>query len=253
MNPGSAMRRADWSLEPSVPHSAAAAASEDSTRVVSPICPSVTVRRAVSPADIDTARRLQAEVYLARHYIEPSDMVDGLIGVHLDPWVASSVYFVAVDPDGMPLAVSRQISARRVDQLPTMALGGLDPEVTAQLCRQGDDGVVEISALAVRPGAPNGTATLLYAGMWEHSRRRLHTAWVMAVHPVVWTHLNTSLGPVLEAFGPTLWYLGSNVVPAVLWTDTTATTIAGYVPESPSPRRQGLVSLFPASVARRVR
>lgn len=212
----------------------------------------VSVDVARRPGDIDAARRLHAEVYLAKGYVTQAEVVDGLIVPDVDPWVADSTYFLARDDLGEPVGVSRQITPPRVEQLPTMGMRELHPAVDAQLRRQPPHSVVEISALAVRRWADRLAATLLYSCMWERSRRLGHRAWVMSVHPVVWEQLNRSLGPVLEAFGPTQWYLGSDVIPSFVWMDRTAAIIAAHAATlPPGPRRELLPSLFPPSTAKR--
>lgn len=213
----------------------------------------VAVTVAKQKSDIQAARRLHAELFLAQGYVDEADLVDGFIGSRVDPWVAASTYFLARDRKGACIGVCRQISSPTAAHLPTMRMKQLNRSVTRQLRRQMNGAVVEISALGVVPGADPFTATLLYSCMWAYSRYR-HSAWVMSVHPMVWTHLTASLGPVLEVFGPTQWYMGSDVIPSVLWTDSTSSTIMKHAEGlPPGQSRRALPVLFPPNPTPRMR
>jgi hypothetical protein len=212
----------------------------------------VSARRITDADEILAARRLHAATYLAKRYVEPHDIVDGLIGSHIDPWATYSTYFLARDAEGAPVGVGRHIQAPRVGDLPALALDRLDASMTADIRRQGSHLVVEISALAVAAGAPAGTSISLYSAMWEHGIACGHTAWVMSVHPAVARLLTGTFGPVLTPFGPRQWFMGSDVVPAVLWTDTFADTVASHAPTLADPLlRRSLPLLFPHNAARR--
>ena len=64
-----------------------------------PVC----ARLVREPHEILLARRLHAAVYLAKRYVEPHDVVDGVIGASVDPWTDSSAYFLARDVAGTPV------------------------------------------------------------------------------------------------------------------------------------------------------
>jgi hypothetical protein len=182
--------------------------------------PYQTAQLIATGAEILQARRLHASVYLASGFVAPEDLAaDGTIGVHKDPWPAVSAYF-AVIHDGIVTATARQICVYDAAQLPALRLSELDQAEVAKVLDLAPDAVVEISALAAGAEARGPDVTAVYSRMWRESVERGHQVWVMAVDRRLYAHLRRAYcGRALRPIGPAQHYLGSLVVPAVLWCD----------------------------------
>jgi hypothetical protein len=195
---------------------AAADAEGDAESVLRPYR---TGRLLTSEVEILQARRLHAAVFLDRHFIAPQDIADdGTIGPAKDPWPANSTYF-AVYRGGVVVATARQISLARPADLAAVRRPGLDPREVARILALPSSEVVEISALAARRGLAQGSdVTAVYVRMWQESLTRGHQVWVMAVDVGVFARLrHLFCGDAIRPIGPHQHYLGSTVVPAVLW------------------------------------
>lgn len=178
----------------------------------------IPARRLDSPTDIRAARLLHASTYLSRGYITLGDLaVDGTVSEHVDPWPNRSTYF-GVHRDGELVATARQITARSVDALPAMQLDGLYTEQTELLRAAPPGAVVEISALAKNAAAGAFDIVSVYSGMWMESLRHRHLAWLMAADLALFKHLRRYItGTSARQVGPRQQYMGSIVVPAVIW------------------------------------
>jgi hypothetical protein len=180
-----------------------------------------TARILTSDVEILEARRLHASVYVANGFIAPEDVgPDGTIGAGKDPWPAVSCYF-AVTRGGAVMATARQISIATPEELPALRRSGLDAIEVARILDRAPGAVVEISALAARRGsARSSDVTAVYVRMWQESIERRHRVWVMAVDQRLFVHLrNAFCGRAIRPIGPAQDYLGSIVVPAVVWCD----------------------------------
>ena len=216
------------------------------------IAPYLTASLLTRDDDVLAARQLLAQVYLATGFIDDGDLAgDGTLGLRHDPWVESSSYY-AVTRDGAPVATARQISAADVTQLPALQLAQLDAEMVADLVAQPAGAVVEISALARARRGSSADVAAIYVRMWSESLRRGHRAWVMAVDLRVLELLrNMFAGAAIRPLGPPQEYLGSTVVPAVLWCDDLPPQQLRMAQESDgaNPLTVLLPRLFPAALA----
>ena len=212
----------------------------------------VTVEQVRTDEDVWDARRLHADVYLERHYVEPPDLRGGVLSADVDPWAGISTYFIARDHHRHPVGVGRQIQFDDPGRLPAMSLSNLDDVARRHVLRQGGHAVVEISALAVRRRAPRFTSLALYAAMWARSIEQEHTAWVMAIHPSLARSIVGSLGPVISPLGPPQWFMGSDVIPGIIWTDRGAGIVAcAAAGHKLAPLRARLPELFPENPTER--
>lgn len=176
-----------------------------------------TARRLTSVEDVLAARRLQAAVYVARGFISPADVgVDGTISAAVDPWSGRSTHFGVVR-ETVAVAVARQIAVQDLGALPSLRLAGLAGEEVGRIRGLAPRQVVEISGLARGSRTPSSDVVAVYVSMWLWSLNR-HRVWVMAVDVRVFKLLRVLIcGHALRQIGPVQPYMGSPVVPAVLW------------------------------------
>lgn len=179
-----------------------------------------TARRLSSDAEILAARRLNAEVYLASGFISITDIgADGTIDSSLDGWSSASDYF-AVMRDGSAVATARQITSGEPDRLPALSLADLAASEVQMIRDLPAGSAVEISGLARSSDTPSSDVVAVYVRMWRESLLRRHRVWVMGVDVRVFELLRALLcGAAIRRIGPDQEYLGSKVVPAVIWCD----------------------------------
>ena len=206
-------------------------------------------RRLSSETDIQAARNLHASAYVAKGFVTAEDLAaDGTIGRHKDPWVAGTFRGDSIS------VTARQISLADHDALPALGLNGLDPGEAERIRDLPADDVVEISALASRRGAFSTDVVAVYVRMWQESMERRHRAWVMAVDLPLFGHLrNTVCGNAIRSIGSEQLYLGSVVVPAVIWCDELGPEQRRMArsPGGRRPPRSLLPQLFPSSAPSR--
>lgn len=169
------------------------------------------------------AQRLHARIYLDRKYIKPNEVSgDGRIAASVDRYRNQSDYFVlvdATDPKGKILATARQIHAVHGQghrSFPTVKQLKLYPEMNQLIRSIEPDKIVEISALAKEHGVDPRSIMLLYRAMWHHSLRRRHSIWLMACDAGVFSRLKELFGDAFIRIGDNSYYMGSEVVPAML-------------------------------------
>jgi N-acyl amino acid synthase FeeM len=179
-----------------------------------------TARLVGSSAEVLAARRLQAEVYLASGFVSAEDVTPaGTLSAGVDSWSDSCTYF-AVMRDGAAVATARQIHSPDPDRLPAFGLDGLYPEDLYRIRYLPAGSAVEISALARHRSAKSSDVVAIYSRMWRESLERKHRAWVMAVDVKVFELLRKMIcGSAIRPIGPPQDYMGSMVVPAVIWCD----------------------------------
>jgi hypothetical protein len=179
-----------------------------------------TARLLSSDTEILAARRLQADVFVASGFISAADVTaDGIAGTGVDPWAGSSEYF-AVMRDGAAVATARQITLPDSDRLPALSLGNLADNELHRIHDLPSKAVAEISGLARRRDALSSDVVAVYVSMWQESMRREHQVWVMAVDVRVFDLLqNAMCGKAIRKIGAAQHYMGSSVVPAVIWFD----------------------------------
>jgi hypothetical protein len=212
-------------LDPAPASVAASAAAQiidlrraDPDHLEAALQPFRTARLLTSPSEITEARRLHASTYVDREFVSAADLApDGTIGPDKDPWPAMSTYFGVLSGD-VVMATARQIELPEPDRLPTMGLTRLSGDELRQVRDLPAQSVVEISALARRPEAPSAHVVAIYSRMWQESLARGHRVWLMAVDLPLFSQLRRFFcGDALRPIGPRQEYLGSVVVPAVVW------------------------------------
>lgn len=172
---------------------------------------------------IDAAQRLHAKIYLRRKYVTPDDISeDGRLNETADPYTNQSKYFVLtnqLNKHPRVLATARQIhnvAGKGHDSFPTVKQLKLYPEMEQAIRAIDPSKCVEISALAKDHGVdPRGTM-MLYRTMWHHSLRNGHRIWLMACDAKVFDHLKSLFGESFTRIGDNTYYMGSEVVPAML-------------------------------------
>lgn len=187
------------------------------------LAPFQTGRLLTSADQILAARRLHASVYLAKRFIQQSDLApDGTISATIDPWHARSTHF-GVLRRGEMVATARHIAVSSPYGLPALHLQDLHGAALEAIGSLPHSSVVEISALARSPRATSDDVMALYVSMWQRSMTLHHQVWVLAVDRPVFHYLRRYFcGHAVRAIGPEQYYLGSIVVPAVIWTHDVA-------------------------------
>jgi hypothetical protein len=172
------------------------------------------------------AQRLHASVYLRYKYISASDVLeDGRIDLNQDPYQEHSLYFVVAENTSAGekvVATARQIFPKPKighNSFPLMSKLPIYPEARSQLMKLEPNDYVEISALAKAKGYSSYAVLLLYRAMWHYSIAKNHKAWLMACDSSVYSRLKFLFGPALTEIGDETYYMGSNVIPAMLEID----------------------------------
>lgn len=165
------------------------------------------------PDDIKRARRLQAQCYLRRHYVNEIQ-ADGTID---DPWVDTATYFGARKSCGQIVGVSRLIPQPVRSQLPVHRDFDLDEYYDDWILQATPGGLFEVSALAVAPrcGFTGGRRVLdaLIGAMSSYSLKAGAPYWVAALDAKVFHHLRRVHDANLTQMGPSRMYMGSITVP----------------------------------------
>ncbi|HEV2412855.1 MAG TPA: hypothetical protein VGS28_03550 [Candidatus Saccharimonadales bacterium] len=169
---------------------------------------------------IESARRLQAEVYLKRNFVAPSDIEGGVLSSKADPYAHHSQYFVVIDRHTKEIvATARQIRADKKKGISSFPIvGHVNLYIRAQhmLSKHRPEECVEISALAKQYNASSFAPLLLYRAMWHHSLVERDKIWFMACDPRLYERLRLLFGPAIQKAGPVTAYPGADVVPAIL-------------------------------------
>lgn len=221
---------------------------DDAFEVDSFLRPYQTAHRLSSEAEILAARRLHAEVFVASGFISIDDVdPDGTVDVQMDPWSDTCEYFAVLHED-VAAATARQIGSDDPSQLPALGLADLADDEVRRICDLPAGAAVEISALARRSGTPSSDVVAVYVQMWRASLLRGHRVWVMSVDVRVFGLLRALLcGKALRRIGPDQEYMGSAVVPAVMWFDEVSAEHhrLSETASSPASLRSLLPRLFP--------
>lgn len=166
------------------------------------------------------AKKLHADVYLYRNFVEEKDIVNGLLSPKIDPYHPHSQYFVVIDKrTGRLVATARQIYEHRGKRHRSFAMFNHTPlyRRATKLITKYDPGLcVEISGLAKHKGVSKLAPLLLYRAMWQYSLEQGHELWLLASDVRLFIRLKLLFGPAIRKAGPVTFYLGSDVVPAVL-------------------------------------
>jgi len=178
------------------------------------------------PDTLLEAKRLNAEVYLRKGFIEQGDLnKEGIISLRADPHQAHSRYFAAIgDLDGKNrvLATARQINYKPsagIDSLPLLSRTRVYPEFLKDIKTEGLENYVEISALVKHSSASIVAPFLVYREMLRYSDRQSHKKWIMALDIAVCKHLESFFGGSIEPIGERTPYPGGDVIPMCLRLD----------------------------------
>lgn len=170
------------------------------------------------------AKKLHADVYLYRKFITEKDVKDGFIKAQLDPYSNHSQYFVVLDKKNKNIiATARQIQVRGAkghDSFAMMLHTPLYMRAQRAIRRYAPEDCVEISGLAKYRGVSKLAPLLLYRQMWQHSIENHHKLWLLACDVKLFLRLKLLFGPAIQRAGPVTFYLGSDVVPAMLKIDS---------------------------------
>jgi len=171
---------------------------------------------------VDAAKKLHAETYLRRGYIEPKHIdKTGVINRKYDPHQDHSTYFVVRNREEV-VATARQI---RVNgdaghaSFPTMAKINIYKTVKAALEGINPIFVVEISGLAKSQGTQPMAVLMLYRTMWQYSLRHEHRIWLASIDEGAYSRLKFLFGDALVRIGNSTFYMGSIVIPVMLEVD----------------------------------
>lgn len=173
---------------------------------------------------LTAAKRLHAEVYLYRNFITNKDVRDGVIVPRVDPYQPHSQYFVVLNKKSTRIiATARQIQAKKAKGHQSFAMvthTRLYERAQKTILRYPAVDCVEISGLAKHRGVSKLAPLLLYRAMLNHSIDQEHKLWLLACDVKLYIRLKLLFGPAIQKAGPATFYLGSNVVPAILRLET---------------------------------
>lgn len=182
------------------------------------------VFKVTSKEYLDAAKKLHADVYLYRKFITEKDIKDGFIKPKLDPYSAHSQYFVVINKKNTQIiATARQIQVKKVkghDSFAMMTHTPLYDRARRAIAQHAPEDCVEISGLAKYRGVSKLAPLLLYRAMWKHSVQSNHRLWLLACDVKLFVRLKLLFGPAIQRAGPVTFYLGSDVVPAMLKIDS---------------------------------
>jgi len=171
---------------------------------------------------IEEAKRLHAKVYLFRNYITEKDLnKNKVLHKKADPYQDHSNYFVVRHHNAKTrtvVATARQIVATKHghSSFPTMKELELYPEMRKAIEAVDPSKCVEISGLAKMHGVSSTATLTLYRTLWHHSLRRGHHIWLVACDAQVYKKLHFLFGKAFVRIGDNAFYMGSEVVPAML-------------------------------------
>lgn len=174
----------------------------------------------LSPAMLAKAKKLHAEIYLERSFINPIDVgPEGFMHVSSDPHQQHSDYFIVVDrrkPDEV-LATVRQIRASTEHkQLPIIEQAKLYTRGKNAILQVDPQYIVEISGLAKAHGTPSTAVLELYLAMWGDSMKDGHRLWLMACDVRLYRRLKILFGKSISRVGRRTHYKGGDVIPCKL-------------------------------------
>ncbi len=173
---------------------------------------------------ITEARRLVARRYLNEGYIELTDISpDGVMEAEVDPYHATSAYFVAVAGTGRVVATIRQVgydAERGLASFPFCAHLELFESTWTELNSAPAEDWVELSGLAKEPWVDTAVANRLYREMWARSFAQGHEFWLIATHPRFARWLKGLFMESVITAGQPMEYLGSQTQPLLMQVTT---------------------------------
>lgn len=174
--------------------------------------------------DLLRAKKLHAKVYCERGFVEKSDVTAaGILSSKKDPYQGHAIYFLVRDKKtDEVVATARQIwvlPGQGYQSFPLFKYSQLYKNAWRLVGKHQPEHSVEISGLAKRRGASKMAPLLLYRAMWHASLRQGHTLWLLTCDVRLFARLKLLFGPAILQVGRVNFYLGSNVVPAILRVD----------------------------------
>lgn len=169
------------------------------------------------------AKRLHAKIYLHRGYVTNLDIgPDKIMHRQSDPHQDHSDYFAVRNhnhPARPVVATARLITSvpeHGHNSFPTIKELELYPEMKRSILALDPAKCVEISGLAKDHGVASSAPLVLYRALWHHSLRQGHHVWFMACDVRAYKRLEFLFGAAMTRIGPNTFYMGSEVVPAML-------------------------------------
>ena len=178
------------------------------------------------------AKTLHAQIYLKHGYVTEADLTSaGFIGPHEDPYQDHAQYFLIdriVGAHPAAVAVSRLILAaedKGLHSFQTYIHREIE-EPYRRLIEQTDPRkCAEVSALVKAPGENTIVTLLLYRAMWQYGLTHGHKLWLVSCDARLYDRLAFLFGPALTKIGPTSYFKGHHVVPALLHMDESLKTL----------------------------
>ena len=169
--------------------------------------------------EIIAAKKLHAAEYLARGFIEESDIFDEIIHEQSDPHQKHAIYFVVKNKQTV-VGVARQIVYKGAgdmkESFPILEKANIYSRYRDKIERQHPHTVVEISALVKKRGESSIVPIVLYRSLWQYSRKHNHDFWIMACDVRLYHRLRLLFGPAILRIGKVTSYYGGDVIPSAL-------------------------------------
>jgi len=172
---------------------------------------------------VHSAKLLHAKIYLHNRYISTSDLDErGVMHKMADPYQEHSDYFTvhdSRDKESKVMATARLIKAHPAhghNSFPTIKNLSLYPDSEKFIRSIDPSKCIEVSALAKDFGVSSHAVMILYRALWHHSLRKDHSLWLMACDVRAYRGLKFIFGDALTRTGDNAFYMGSEVVPAML-------------------------------------
>lgn len=169
--------------------------------------------------DLRDAKRLHAEVYIAKGFVTKSDIKDDVIHEFSDPHQLHAEYFVVKKKQEI-IAVARQIvykgTGSHHESFPVLDKAIIYSRSRTRLLAYHPTEIVEISALVKKSGESSVAPLILYRALWRYSLRSEHRVWVMACDVRLYERLKLLFGPTLTKIGQRTPYKGADVVPVAI-------------------------------------
>lgn len=152
---------------------------------------------------IDQARRLQADVYVARGIVTPNQIdKQGMINEKVDPYVHNSLYYGSFDKKGRLAVAARLITAKNDISDLQIDLSLVDPYWARKLQGQRPREVAEFSAFVKAPNVPStAVVDLLVTMYWDSLMGKGIKYWLFELHPGPAKHFDFLFGPALREMG----------------------------------------------------
>lgn len=195
-------------------------------------------------AVIDAARQVVAAEYLKRKFVNPEEVVDGVILPSSDPYVGHSEYYVDIKetPSRRRMGMRNRVSdtqdtdeariagtVRKIKFVPEKGAGSfpvldkqhlLDPDAVDEIYRVGLENTVEISALVrdSRVDVDGMSALRLYRRAFQDSWNNGNNEqlYIMACNPRLFENFTMIFNGAFRRIGPDLDYPGQEAIPAMI-------------------------------------